>query len=1767
MRAPTKATGGGGYTFADKVAAGFLVQLLRRAFPIEPDFGSIAEVHFEARDSGQVLDDLLLVLKHGNETTRCAISVKSNRQLTKAGFNAEFVQDAWDQWDATTGSGFNRETDLLGLIVGVIDIQTLEEWRGLQKQDVATTPERMVQRLAGAQQSSAIQRAIFQSLHRAPNGVSPDALETARFASRIRVLPFLEGEEGEYINRCAEIVLDGTLDESTKLWSRLLQLAAENRGTGGYFDLPKLVRALRPDFELRDYPDFEADWRSIEAVSAENVKGVRHVIGTEIQLARTDKMNVISAEVAGHNIVVMVGESGSGKSAVVSQLLVTGGPFKRALWLSAEQLSKASQTEVAHVFNLRHSIPDLIHNSTLRGCVLVVDGFERFEGDARRRALELIRAVSDENFIGWKLIVTCQPQSWEATQDALIDASITEMRKVDFAKPSAQEIYDAIPHLPEIRTLLFRTQLQPILRNLVVLDWVLRAEIAKRLSDASQGWIGETELINWVWERWIGGGAMSIARDSLLRTLGEREGERLSGAAHVDSIAQGQLPLLGTLAHEGLIRVNLPSVQFPHDLMGDWARFRVLVFAGNEAVSKIKAVAHIPRWGRAIRLYAQSLAEHGDGLAGWKSLTARLTGENPETQLASDIFLDGLLFATNSEPLLEQVWPHLIAEKGMILRRLLMRLQHAASMPDVRLRGLVDPKYAEQSEVWFRIPHPLYWYPALCVFSRHSKDVAEHALLLAAEVCALWLRTMPDEMPGRREAGLLALDLAKETQGLIAEGMHFGDKDQVVYEALLSAAKEFPEEVTQIALELCARRDEPQHAIERAIETEERQAKLREEWRKKHPEEERTRRIPPPTMLSFPRGTMRAPATDGPLQDVSDGFRSAVLETPALNALIAARPEVAKEVLLAVCIDEPKPSDPYNDRFHLLERYGLADWRHGYPAFYWKGPFLKFLQDAPEHGLDAIVRLVNYATNRWLEDGPGQNLTAEECQKYGLDFEFDGKTTWWLGDGNLFGWHRSVSMNGAAVECALMALEKWLYDEIENGRNISRWVQYIYAHAESLAFAGVLVSVGLKYPALFAGDLQPLLGNFHIYECQLSWTLNELHETWRISLAGQGQPTIKLAAEWHRMAHRRSALRDVAPWLMLQHRGTLEYLSARRIEWSKRLEKAGQGRDALELFLARFDPDNYIQTEQPDGQVLVEMRVPAELQAKIRDAQEEGQLKMLSLTLASRARQYLSGEYTLQPQEVPAFAAQVKRLANWQASAEDRHQAQYRINSLAGGIAVLVVQHRGWLSQDPELEEWCMRTLRELKPAENSEYDTPVSALDSTAESFLGEAGVALLLESDEESVLRMAFEGVTGFYYGSTLQTMWRAYLLREQLGEKFAELANIVVFWSALRRAAIRESGYHADRTLLAKYKETLFRRYVAGRLKGSLVPLRTAETLGRRLVERISRRSTSDGERRVREAQRKAMRQQRDDRKLHREIPDIDFEVIRKGFGFLAAMVRAPLPGEEQTLRHYVRELYDMEMRTLPRPEPGEDNYEIEGTAHEFDVWVMARVAEFIVQANSVDIARTFYRPILDLGPAARYWVEDFLRSWVGVGLEMSADLATFSKIWDDMVRYAMTLPAWQPGERNYWCRAESLVVDLMGLREAQASVLGNAKYIGVVRAMVPAFEEWARLWLKYGSVAAWFAHFLPTESGRVLLAQGIKQLAGFVGLFEDRDWHHHGLGVLLTEALAACWKYLRNEVELQPDLRKAFLSILTDLCARQVPEALHLRNKVSEVLSTS
>jgi hypothetical protein len=1251
----------------------------------------------------------------------------------------------------------------------------------------------------------------------------------------------------------------------------------------------------------------------------------------------------------------------------------------------------------------------------------------------------------------------------------------------------------------------------------------------------------------------------------LLQMLGEREGDRLSGAMHRDSIPQDQLVLLGELADDDLVRVSGPSIRFSHDLLGDWARFQVLLFAGDSVAQRIKTVSAVPRWGRAIRLYAQSLAEQDVGLARWKSRSAELTGDGASAQIAQDLFLDGLLFATNSESLLEQVWADLLADRGQILGRLLKRLLNVASVPDWRVALLREGGDPDQLAAWFRIPLPIYWYPTLRVLSRHAADVATHALRDAAEACVLWLKNMPLEMPGRAEASALAIALAKEAQALLAEGSHFTEKSQVIFEALLNAAPELPEEVAQVALELAERRPEPEHAIQRRREFQAREAKLRAEWRRRNPE---PRPRPSAVFPSRFSGEMRPQFPDGPARAVSDGFQSAVLDGVGMRALVATRPAVAKEVLLAVCIEEPIHVDPYNnERAFIFRRYGLADWRRGYPAIYWRGPFLPFLQQQPAEALDAIVRLVNFVTSQWLEAVAGPSIDDESRRRFRIDFATaDGGTITWTGDGNVFGWHRSMSIDASTVECALMALEKWLYDEMEAERDVASWVEFIFRHGQSLAFAGVLVSLGLKFPKLFTRELQPLLSNYYVYRWQVQWAVSEQQEIWAIGLSNLDRQLAPLAVAWHRLPHRRTALQDLARWLMLRDEGSAAFLSQCRPAWLNLLDGSGGDKRNIELFLARFDAANYTKTPQSDGTVLVEMHLPAHLETETQDRQETSAIKLLSLSLAGRARRLLREQEHLRPEDVGAFASEVQRLHEWQPSDLGESEERYRTNSIAGGIAVLLVLHRDWLAEHPTVEQWCLDTIRTIHPSYD-EHDSPASSMDHTAESFLGEIGVTLLCERNDEWVVRMSIDGITGFYYNSPWFTMWRACLLRDRLATRFDELINVVVLWCALRRAAHRESGHFDDHAVLARYRETVFRRLIAGRLRGQMISLRRIEILGRRVLTRVRRRTMTASEKVMEASRREWLLRRQEDRKLSLDIPDIDTEVLWQGLGFLPRLMRDPIPSDGPRADHIVRELCDLELRMLALAEPDEGDWEIDGTPHHFESWIMQQVAELIAHRTSLEANRSYYRPILALGPAAGDWVEAFLQAWIRVGLDVTTNREMFKATWKDMAQYAMTLRRWQPRRPGYWNPAETISVDLMGLRKEAVAVLGRAEYLDVVAGMASEFDDWAAKWLGHAMPAAWFAHFLTTESGRSLLPTGVKRLAAVVASFRDGEWYDHDLGALFTQVLARCWTHLRKEVEGEPELRTAFLDTLTHLCARQVPEALHLRNKVSIALGTA
>lgn len=231
------------------------------------------------------------------------------------------------------------------------------------------------------------------------------------------------------------------------------------------------------------------------------------------------------------------------------------------------------------------------------------------------------------------------------------------------------------------------------------------------------------------------------------------------------------------------------------------------------------------------------------------------------------------------------------------------------------------------------------------------------------------------------------------------------------------------------------------------------------------------------------------------------------------------------------------------------------------------------------------------------------------------------------------------------------------------------------------------------------------------------------------------------------------------------------------------------------------------------------------------------------------------------------------------------------------------------------------------------------------------------------------------------------------------------------------------------------------------------------------------------------------------------------------------------------------------------------------------MFALAAELLATVASLEQARAFYEPVLRRGPAADHWTQDFLEAWITNALPRMANHELFAEIWRAMVDYTFSLPAWVGRKPGIWFRAEKLAVDLMGLRTEAVKVLDRKEYMDLVKAMATTFEKWADQWLKYGRVAAWFANFLSTGSGRVLLPQGIRQLSEVVSSYQEDDWERERLALSLTSALVNGWKHISGGITVDPSLREAFLHILMELCSRSVAEAIHLRDCISQIMSVS
>lgn len=1751
-KVPVSLTGGAGFEFDDCVAARFLIDLLQARCSLAAELGAISRIAWEARESGWLADDLVLFCGGGNLENAVGLSLKRNRQVNSAGFPQDFRALAWEQWDGKLGATAIKGTSNgIGLVVGELAADVEGAWSAIAQQVRETRSDlgRVLVRLQQpsdddpGSQSSAVQRALVQSLARDPTG-APNA-EVLDLISQTYLLHLdfhsaAAREEGIAMAECRALLASNDSGEGQALWTFLRGFAGRKRGTGGTIDLSGLLAELRPHFRLVGHPDFVPDWRALDRHSAESMSFISNQIAQLGAIERVDETKRAKDCIARGGIAIFVGASGTGKSGLAKTM---AGEFGHGVvWLGPEDLDFELPSHFESYIGLTHSLGRVL-SAAPGSCVVVFDAFEKLNARALRLAEQLIAGWTKKTMGHVAVLITTQPEAVGRIRGALAATERgSDAALITLDLPQQPQLDALTQKDSALRRVSFNQGVRPILRNLKILDWVVRAIKSGALMDATKI-VNVSALIDWLWEvAWIGGAADGDNRSATLMDIGVKEGSSLNVGVPRATLDSGQQSTLKGLERDGALFRRHERLFFQHDLLGDWARLRVLMGESPLPSARWRDLVKNPRWHGALRLLGVWLLET-ERTDVWEKLEADCRGAGDVA--AGALLFEAILVASDPAGRIRRLWPLLVADDGARLVALLERFLYVGTVPDPRLRekGLTAQDVAA-AEHAHRVPSGYQWLPILAELKAQSVMAARIAPIQIARIAGLFLEHTPSQVregtpfPGRIDAAELAIAVVEELEEQRADGrFSWGPENMSIFESLLRAAPDAPARVGELCLQVAQRRDWSDELQARRAA-----AKVAGEARRKQ------QGLDNPTLAAarakllspaLPQGPLRDPWPDGPRRRVDESFREACLSTSAFSLLVVTMPDVALEILLAVCIEEPRHEDPHNV---TREDVGLAYWEKGYPPLFYKGPFLQFLKLAPEHGLSFVLRLINFASKRQAQGpailGGRRARRGEENEPHAI-IEVDGVERRWFGEASCFEWHYWAACSDMVV-CVLQALERWLHEQLDGDRDPAPWLRRLLAESRSLAFAGVLVDVGKSHVSLLSGVLRPLLTvpEFYSLDANAARRRQVENPSELIGWNGRASVLFNLAKEWYAAEHRKRLLRDIAVDLCLRREDMGEFFEKLRGTW--RSAARGMPADApLRLLAERFDPANYKSFRGHEGEVVPQLQWPADVQEAIDKSQRAPNARAVLTGTPMRCRSILDSDGPLLDADRDALWGIISVAGRLERETVENGGESFitTMDATCAGIAVLLARCPGWLAEDPARLAWCRKQLQLT-------IDSP-TGIGAWAEvgldelnwpSFAAECGVILLAQDPDDFLAReLVGHAATAIQYAATAVVMKRAARARAVLGDDFARLLNLEFEWCALR--------YQADFRRMADGSNATrdaFRLDLVARFAKKQLPTDVPSLLDRNGRNRADLHAATRGA------------------ETSLEIA-LDVRVLQAALAWLD-LAAASTPAEREAWRQIMVQLLELSLERVPAVEGGPERRNSRGP-QEFDHWVLRIVAENLGGIGDRDRERALWQRVIGLGTPGYQWVDAFCRAWVANGARSDWPRSWFTEVWSAMIDAALLSERWSSRFLPAYDVAR-MVIPLLGFGRDGWRLFNGAEGLKVWVSMAPAIERAQRRWFAAAPVVQAFASFAVSVGHEAISLVGIRWVHAAVTAQDFRG--DQDLDTSVTEFLRHCWQANRTSIQTDAELTRMFQALLACVSANGHIAAATLRDQVLDAL---
>ena len=245
-------TSGFGFAIEDLVGAYLAAAMLARK-PVIGGLGPPVRIDFQVAVDGWALDDVLVRFRRQDGgIRRWAVSVKSGQQISSVA-SRDFVDKAWNELLGRTRSGFNPDTDLVGLAIPSLHANTKKGLDDLVRKATYQDPSDIDRRIDQPGYVSDAKRKLWESFC-GPGDSDTFSSSPGELLKRFRYLD-LDFNTADSLAKdtavewCYEAV--GSTDDGRSFWSALLEEVTNVRTAGGFIDVPTLKRNLGYRFSFR----------------------------------------------------------------------------------------------------------------------------------------------------------------------------------------------------------------------------------------------------------------------------------------------------------------------------------------------------------------------------------------------------------------------------------------------------------------------------------------------------------------------------------------------------------------------------------------------------------------------------------------------------------------------------------------------------------------------------------------------------------------------------------------------------------------------------------------------------------------------------------------------------------------------------------------------------------------------------------------------------------------------------------------------------------------------------------------------------------------------------------------------------------------------------------------------------------------------------------------------------------------------------------------------------------------------------------------------------------------------------------------------------------------------------------------------------------------------------------------------------------------------------------------------------------------------------